>query len=964
MKNPCSQRVLPLDGVWGLVKDPDNMGKARNWHQAYPLGQAREAPVPGIVQQVFHDFHGVSWYRRAFTLESIEKGLRYFLHFDAVDYYADVYVNGLPAGSHEGEEIPFDVEITGLVRWDADNELVVRIINPVDDVLYDGLNFLDIPRSNHAVRGYSPGGGLNQGGITRSVRLIARPEVYIADVFARANPHTGVIEMDVELENPGEARTVRLEALAAGMDCPVSSLRTSGAVTAGKGRTLHTLSLSVANHRLWDVDDPYLYNLDLSVGPEDGGRGDEDRFHLRVGFRELRVEDGFFYLNDRRIFLKSSHTGNHVPIGNSWPVDPDLLRRDLILMKSVGFNCIRFISCNAIPAQLDFCDELGFLVYEESRASWMLNPESPRMAEHYDRSTGQTIRRDRNHPCVGVWGLLNETYDNAVYRHARDYLPTLRKLDDTRLVLLASGRWDLELSTGSIANPGSDKWEYQWGDERPDHPGLNVKDVSTWIQEIPLTPWLPGTGDAHSYPKLPFNDETVNGFLRRGEDHKPFLLSETGAGSQYNSPGELRRFEQAGAPELLPDRLFIKSMADRYEVDFRRYGLEDVYPFAEDFYFDTQRHQTRNRKFIFNLVRANPQICGYNVTGLLDHAMAGEGLWSFWREFKPGAMDMLEGGFAKLRFCLFVRPYHGYTDKPFRVFVAVANEDELRPGSYSVTMRIHGNGKTVWEKRADLVIPESVPGKPAPLAYTLHDAEVTLPAGCRAGTYTLSADIAGAHARERQVEFVVAEAARLPKLDAEIIGVGLDAASVSLLQNLGVKVKTMETRGACDRALVSAMPKDDKAWAALLQLVRDGGHVAFMNTGVFADTAELKKRLDFVGDGFIKFSDDWLYHKDNVIKPGTLAEGLDGPGVMDLSYYGNAWGRHVYENMPAPDRSMVVAFATCYPIPSGYTSYVVTGSYRYGKGTVTLNGLDICQNVGHPAADRLLINMAKYVTEN
>ena len=78
------------------------------------------------------------------------------------------------------------------------------------------------------------------------------------------------------------------------------------------------------------------------------------------------------------------------------------------------------------------------------------------------------VRRDRNHPSVVIWGLLNETYDGPVFRHAVGYLRRLRALDDTRLVLLSSGRWDGDLAVGSVSNPGEATWRHEWGSEQAD----------------------------------------------------------------------------------------------------------------------------------------------------------------------------------------------------------------------------------------------------------------------------------------------------------------------------------------------------------------------------------------------------------------------------------------------------------------------------------------------------------------
>ena len=89
------------------------------------------------------------------------------------------------------------------------------------------------------------------------------------------------------------------------------------------------------------------------------------------------------------------------------------------------------------------------------------------MKVRYERSLREMILRDRNHPSLAIWGTLNETEDGAVYREAVSALALVRSLDDTRLVLLSSGRFDGNISVGSLSNPGSSTWEYEWGKEAP-----------------------------------------------------------------------------------------------------------------------------------------------------------------------------------------------------------------------------------------------------------------------------------------------------------------------------------------------------------------------------------------------------------------------------------------------------------------------------------------------------------------
>src|SRR5439155_12118850 len=141
---------------------------------------------------------------------------------------------------------------------------------------------------------------------------------------------------------------------------------------------------------------------------------------------------------------------NHVPHGVIVPEKPDFLRRDLIYAKASGFNMVRFIAGVGMPEQFDLCDELGLMVYEESIAAWKLG-DSPKLAERFDRNNDDMIRRDRNHACITIWGLLNETDDSPTFRHAVAYLPKLRALDPSRLVLLNSGRFDAEPLVGSIS---------------------------------------------------------------------------------------------------------------------------------------------------------------------------------------------------------------------------------------------------------------------------------------------------------------------------------------------------------------------------------------------------------------------------------------------------------------------------------------------------------------------------------
>ena len=151
-------------------------------------------------------------------------------------------------------------------------------------------------------------------------------------------------------------------------------------------------------------------------------------------------QDGYFHLNGKRLFLRAPTRATTSRSASRSPCCPDHVRRDMIFAKASGFNCVRFIAGVAWPEQLDFCDEIGMMVYEECYAGWCWGLAADGRAVRPQHAA--MIRRDRNHPSVAIWGLLNETFDGPVFRQAVGFLPKLRALDPTRLVLLSSGRWD------------------------------------------------------------------------------------------------------------------------------------------------------------------------------------------------------------------------------------------------------------------------------------------------------------------------------------------------------------------------------------------------------------------------------------------------------------------------------------------------------------------------------------------
>ena len=476
-----ASRVIPLDGDdWLLVPDPKNVGRQQEWFRA-PRPEAKRTKVPWIIQDAFPGYHGVAWYWRPFTppANPHPQG-RYLLRFWAVDYKADAWLGGKPVGGHEGGESPFTLDVTEAVKPGVPNLLAVRVLNPTHEPI-DGIVLNETPHRNKALP-YRSGSAWDQGGIIDSVELLVVPAVRVEDLFVRPDWKTGAIRVEANLRNAGPQP---VQASVEFSVAPAASGTTLGVARVDRelptGDTLVQTELRVDSPRLWELNDPFLYRVTARASAE--GSGSLDERSVRCGFRDFRFQDGYFRLNGRRIYLRGSHTGNCCPVGLELPHDPDLLRRDLLNVKAMRFNMIRFIAGVAKRYQLDLCDEIGLLVYEESYAAWLLG-NSPKMPDRYDESVLGMVRRDRNHPSVAMWGLLNETPEGPVFRHAAGFLPKLRRLDDSRMVMLNSGRWD-EHGGGSIA--GIEAWQ---DTDRVD-PCVTRNGTTHVVRGLGIT-WAPG----------------------------------------------------------------------------------------------------------------------------------------------------------------------------------------------------------------------------------------------------------------------------------------------------------------------------------------------------------------------------------------------------------------------------------------------------------------------------------------
>ena len=286
-------------------------------------------------------------------------------------------------------------------------------------------------------------------------------QVHITDLYTRPEWKTGHIDVQAKLFDDTKAITNVTCVFTVAPGVGGETLNTVVLkVRMENGSGLARVQLTVPDFCLWDIKSPFLYRV--SVAAQGAGKDKSVEQSTRCGFRDFRFEQGYFRLNGQRIFIHGVLIGHDTPFSPVKPYDASVLRKEMIQLKTMGFNMVRYLGGMVQLEQLNLADEIGLLVYEEHNAAWLLK-QSPTMVERYDTALTDMIHRDRNHPSIVIWGLLNEEGHTPLFHHVINCLPLIRELDDSRLVFLNSGR--LDGHTREAQGPrgsGAATWRADW----------------------------------------------------------------------------------------------------------------------------------------------------------------------------------------------------------------------------------------------------------------------------------------------------------------------------------------------------------------------------------------------------------------------------------------------------------------------------------------------------------------------
>ena len=347
------ERWANLNGVWRFAFDDDDRGRDAGWQ----TGQApldREILVPFCPQSRLSgigdpSFHDVVWYARTFELPAVEPGERVVLRFGAVDYAAQVWVNGTPVAEHEGGHTPFGADVTGALTGAA-NTLVVRAEDPGSDpaVPRGKQDWLEQP--SHIFYGRTTG-------IWQTVWLELVDEAHVDRIRVVPKPEAGRVELGVRLRGRRPGMTIRAAAELDGRPAGSTTVETEGADT--------TITLRLAEPvAWWSPEAPALYDLTLEVIDGDGRRRDLVRSYF--GLRTVEIAGDRLLLNGEPRFLRLVLDQGYWPDGLLTAPTDAALRRDIELAKAMGFKGARKHQKIEDPRWLYWADRLG----SSSGARW------------------------------------------------------------------------------------------------------------------------------------------------------------------------------------------------------------------------------------------------------------------------------------------------------------------------------------------------------------------------------------------------------------------------------------------------------------------------------------------------------------------------------------------------------------------------------------------------------------------
>jgi hypothetical protein len=595
LAGPASGQTISLNGDWNFVADP--AGKFTVTDLA-SVASIRPTRVPSSWQSQFtdlRDYAGVAWYWRPVSVEAPAPDRVVLLRFGAVDYLAEVYVNGQKVGAHEGGYLPFEFDVTSLIRA-GENQIAVRVADPgAKPGEVEGIKYAEIP---HGKQNWY----VQTSGLWQDVALAIRPRMHLGEVHVSAGAD-GAFKINVPLVNPpSEAEFKKPAYVGAEIRDAADKVVWKESRDLSPGQARGEFSGKLASPNLWSLANPALYTLHawLSSG---------DNQYYRFGFRTFETRGGKFYLNGQVVYLRAALDQDFYPDTIYAPPSLDYVKSEMLQAKALGLNMLRCHIKVPDPRYLQAADEVGVLV-------WYEIPNWDKLTEDSKRRGLATLRgmveRDWNHPSIVIVSIINES-------------------------------WGVNLREAMER-----EWLKQaYSEAKAMVPGWLVVDNSACCENFHLATDI---ADSHQYNAVPDYASDFDRFVGDMARRPGWLFSPYGdATPRGDEPLVLSEFGNWGLPRI-PDPKpwwFARAFGDRgitlpegVEKRFAEYQYSSLFPDLNALTEAAQWHQYKSLKYEIETVRAHPEIQGYVITEFTDLNWEANGLLDMWRRPKAHAEQL------------------------------------------------------------------------------------------------------------------------------------------------------------------------------------------------------------------------------------------------------------------------------------------------------------------------------------
>ena len=423
---------LNLNGLWNYsLETVDSKTKPKQYAGKILVPFAVESALSGVGKTVGKD--SVIWYNRNFSLPANFKNNNVLMHFGAVDWRTEVFVNGKLAGSHEGGYDPFYFDITALLKPGKNQEVTIRVWDPTNDGPQPNGKQVKKPEGIW----YTP-----VSGIWQTVWIEAVPKSFIASTKHTPDIDQEIVNITADLKNTLAGDMVRVTVFD-GARKVVEQQETAG----------KDLTLKIANPKLWSPDQPFLYDLKITLIRK-GKTVDEVKSY--VAMRKISMQKDAAGI--QRMMLNNKFLFHYGPLDQGWwpdglytaPTD-EALKFDIVKTKEMGFNMIRK-HIKVEPARwYTHCDQLGMLVWQDMPSGnigngWEQRPgvlekgtdqkRTPESEGYFKKEWNAIMDALHNFQSIVVWVPFNEAWGQFKTEDITEW--TMAK-DPSRLVNSASG---------------------------------------------------------------------------------------------------------------------------------------------------------------------------------------------------------------------------------------------------------------------------------------------------------------------------------------------------------------------------------------------------------------------------------------------------------------------------------------------------------------------------------------------